>query len=80
MRRFIERAPGIEGADRPVHHPNFSHDLIGNRRMRLGDSARVFVRFPPDSPKSRFLLEISWPQHTEDEVFDGWFRDLPIHQ
>ncbi|WP_216912817.1 hypothetical protein [Nocardia noduli] len=64
--------------DRPVGHPSFPQPLTGTPRMRLDDTARVLVRFPANSTKSRFLLEISWPHHSEDDVFDQWVPNLPI--
>ncbi|WP_405180989.1 hypothetical protein OG225_07315 [Nocardia sp. NBC_01377] len=73
----VEIAPGTR-PDRPVHHPSFPEALIGTPQMRVSDTARVFVWFPPESPKSRFLLEISWKHHTEDDVFDRWLPTLPI--
>lgn len=77
--RYLASTAITSSPDRPVAHPEFSDPLVGNSRLRVSDTARVYVRFPADSPKSRFLMTISWPGHSESEIYDRWLPRLPIH-
>ncbi|MEV0763030.1 hypothetical protein [Nocardia sp. NPDC050435] len=71
----------VPSRTRPLTHPQLAGEalaLISGAKTFAEIEATLFVSFPNEPGRDRYVLSVKWEGHTADEVLKYWWTEAPL--